>query len=126
MLPASRPPSSLQGDVYVEPYSLQKDLSQRSNQLHSKPFVPVGGTKKPSGSGSLWGVFGRPGELLDTDASLGANSGRPRLTSADHKKNIYVSERWGGGSVLSGESGAAGGSWQGLAVDLPGDELYQS
>jgi hypothetical protein len=79
-----------QGDVYVEPYSLQKDLSQRSNQLHSKPFVPVGGTKKPSGSGSLWGVFGKPGELLDTDASLGAHSGRPRLTSADHKKNIYV------------------------------------
>lgn len=34
------------GDHYVDPYSLQKDLSKRSS-IHSKAWSPSGGTKKP-------------------------------------------------------------------------------
>mmetsp|Transcript_4427 Transcript_4427/g.7340 ORF Transcript_4427/g.7340 Transcript_4427/m.7340 type:complete len:306 (-) Transcript_4427:957-1874(-) len=77
------------GDVYLDPYLVNKALSTPSATIHPKAFVPVGGTKNPSGAGSMYGVFGAAAELLDTDASQ-AKGGKP-TSAADKKRNIYCS-----------------------------------
>mmetsp|Transcript_22931 Transcript_22931/g.58550 ORF Transcript_22931/g.58550 Transcript_22931/m.58550 type:complete len:305 (-) Transcript_22931:609-1523(-) len=97
---------TIAGDTYIDPYSLQKDLSKRSS-IHAKAFVPVGGTKKMAGSGSLYGIFGPPRELLDTDASLGAKSGRPASSPVAGKRNIYVAPQ---------KKGSFGFPWQDRSI----------
>lgn len=54
------------------------------------------------GSGSLYGTFGPPSQILDTDASLGAKSGRP-ATAPEPRRNIYVA---------AAKTGSYGSPWQ--------------
>ncbi|MEW5299343.1 MAG: hypothetical protein WDW38_004631 [Sanguina aurantia] len=92
---------ALPGDRYVDPHALTLHL-RRKNLVNVKPFVPAHPCPKGPGSGSLYGTFGPPSLILDTDASLGASSGRP-ATAPEPRRNIYVA---------AAKKGGYGSPWQ--------------
>jgi len=83
---------TIPGDMYTDQFDIQRALEKRDGKpISSKPFVPAHPAPKSAGSGDLYGIFGRPKELLDTDPSTAAKGLGTQKSEADKRKKIYAS-----------------------------------
>lgn len=66
-------------------------MCQAYQQMHYNTTSEIMALKTVyrAGSGTMYGVFGKPENMLDTDASASA-SNRDKPSAADKKKNLYT------------------------------------